>query len=189
MEFRTLRGDSLGVAISGASGAAFLLFGYDTGVFAGIINANSFRSQFGYPSSSMTGTIVAVYNLGCFLGYMIASQFGRIMGRCLTIIVSQWICILGTILQCTAFTIPHLIVGRVGTCVATGMATSSRRRVKQTNAALLMHFNSPSSVAGFSSPTGLTTACSVRLDRSSGAFHFLPEFPRLLYDKGRITEE
>lgn len=124
MGFRTIRGNSLGVAISAASAAAFLLFGYDNGVFAGIINAESFRSQFGYPSSSLIGTIVAVYNLGCFLGCIIASLVGYKLGRRLAIIVSQWICILGTILQCTAFTIPHLIVGRVVTGVSTGMATS-----------------------------------------------------------------
>jgi MFS family permease len=124
MGFRTLRGNSLGLAITGASAAAFLLFGYDNGVFAGIINADSFKSQFGYPSSTMTGTIVAVYNLGCFLGCIVSSQFGRTLGRRMSIIVSQWICILGTILQCTAFSIPHLIVGRVVTGVATGMATS-----------------------------------------------------------------
>lgn len=124
MNFRTIRGNSLGVAISGASAAAFLLFGYDNAVFAGIINAESFRTQFGYPSSSLTGTIVAVYNLGCFLGCMTASKFGHMLGRRLSIIVSQWICILGTILQCTAFTVPHLIIGRVVTGVATGMATS-----------------------------------------------------------------
>jgi MFS family permease len=124
MGFRTARGDDLVMAITCASATCFLLFGYDNGVFAGIINTPEFLEQFGNPSSSKTGTIVSIYNLGCFLGCLVAAQFGRKLGRRLTIIVSQWICIVGTILQCTAYVIPHLIVGRIVTGVAVGMATS-----------------------------------------------------------------
>lgn len=120
MGFTNLRGNALVNAITCASAACFLLFGYDNGVFAGIINTEAFRSQFGYPSSTITGTIVSIYNLGCFLGCIVASLVGRKLGRRMTIIWSQWVCILGTILQCTAFTVPHLIVGRIVTGVATG---------------------------------------------------------------------
>jgi MFS family permease len=120
MGLTTLRGDALVNAITCASAACFLLFGYDNGVFAGIINTEAFLSQFNYPSSTLTGTIVSIYNLGCFLGCIIAGLVGRRLGRRLTIIASQWVCIIGTILQCTAFTVGHLIVGRIVTGVATG---------------------------------------------------------------------
>ncbi|KAJ5198725.1 uncharacterized protein N7498_007842, partial [Penicillium cinerascens] len=196
MGFRTLRGDSLGVAISGASSAAFLLFGYDNGVFAGIINADSFRSQFGYPSSSMTGTIVAVYNLGCFLGCMIASQSGRKMGRRQTIIVSQWICVLGTILQCTAFTIPHIIVGTIPKWVSETCKANRRGALVAFQLAIVsggiliaywldygMLYATGQVVWRF--PVAFQAIFSIA---TIGMVHFLPESPRLLYDKGLITE-
>ncbi|KAF7133855.1 hypothetical protein CNMCM5793_005267 [Aspergillus hiratsukae] len=209
MGFRTIRGNSLVIAISGASAAAFLLFGYDNAVFAGIINAESFRSQFGYPSSSLTGTIVAVYNLGCFLGCMISAQYGYKLGRRLSIIVSQWICILGTILQCTAFSIPHLIVGRVVTGVATGMATSTiptwvSETCKADRRGALVAFQlaivSGGILIAYWLDYGMLYATGQVVWRFPVAFqavfciatigmvHFLPESPRLLYDKGRTAE-
>ena len=125
MGFRKARGQHLVYAITCASAACFLLFGYDNGVMAGLINTESFLSQFGYPSSTVIGLIVSIYNVGCFLGCLVAVQVGRRVGRRRMIIFSQWICIVGTILQTTAFSIPHLIVGRIVTGIATGMATST----------------------------------------------------------------
>lgn len=125
MGFRSARGQSLVYAITCASATCFLLFGYDNGVMAGLINTDAFLSQFGYPSSTIIGLLVSIYNIGCFLGCLLTTQIGRMLGRRRMIITSQWVCIAGTILQTTAFTIPHLIVGRIVTGIATGMATST----------------------------------------------------------------
>lgn len=62
------RGRSLQVAISGCCLLAFTLFGYDQGVFGGILQNQDWLEQFGYPSDSETGIIVSSYNLGCLLG-------------------------------------------------------------------------------------------------------------------------
>lgn len=43
-------------------------FGYDQGVFSGIVGNEDWRKQFGYPNDSEEGIIVSCYNLGCLLG-------------------------------------------------------------------------------------------------------------------------
>ncbi|KAK5231859.1 hypothetical protein LTR47_006992 [Exophiala xenobiotica] len=209
MGFTTLRGDALVNAITCASAACFLLFGYDNGVFAGIINTEAFLSQFNYPSSTLTGTIVSIYNLGCFLGCIIAGLIGRRLGRRLTIIASQWVCIVGTILQCTAFTVGHLIVGRIVTGVATGMATSTiptwvsetaRANRRGPLVALQLAIVSGGILIAYWLDYGMLYAVGQVVWRFPVAFqavfsiaticmvYFLPESPRLLYDKGRTEE-
>lgn len=43
-------------------------FGYDQGVFSGILQNEDWLNQFGHPNDTKTGIIVASYNLGCLLG-------------------------------------------------------------------------------------------------------------------------
>ena len=62
------RGRSLQVAVTSCCLVAFVLFGYDQGVFSGIIGNEDWRKQFGYPNDSEEGIIVSCYNLGCLLG-------------------------------------------------------------------------------------------------------------------------
>jgi hypothetical protein len=47
---------------------AFVLFGYDQGVFGGILQNRDWLDQFEHPSDSLTGIIVSCYNLGCLAG-------------------------------------------------------------------------------------------------------------------------
>lgn len=47
---------------------AFTLFGYDQGVFGGILQNEDWLTQFGNPDDTKTGIIVSSYNLGCLLG-------------------------------------------------------------------------------------------------------------------------
>ena len=205
LNFRTANGNELVYGITCASAVCFLLFGYDNGVFAGLINTPAWQDQFGHPSSTLTGTIVSIYNVGCFLGCLVAAQFGRMMGRRHTIIVSQWVCIVGTILQCTAFTVPHLIVGRIVTGIATGMATSTIPTwVSETCSpdrrgslvALQLAIVSGGILIAYWLDYGMLYATGQAVWRFPIAFqavfsiaticmvYFLPESPRLLYDKG-----
>lgn len=43
---------------------AFVFFGYDQGVFSGIIGNEDFMETFGHPNASLEGIIVSIYNLG-----------------------------------------------------------------------------------------------------------------------------
>lgn len=62
------RGKTLQASLTVCCLMAFVLFGYDQGVFGGILENEDFLSQFGYPSDTKTGIIVSCYNLGCFAG-------------------------------------------------------------------------------------------------------------------------
>jgi hypothetical protein len=57
-------GKTLVSMITVCCGSGFLLFGYDQGVMAGIIGAdNQFGRDFGHPSPSLQGTILAIYEV------------------------------------------------------------------------------------------------------------------------------
>lgn len=68
------RGKPLQVAITSCCLVAFVLFGYDQGVFSGIVGNEDWRKQFGHPDDSEEGIIVSCYNLGCLLGCLGESQ-------------------------------------------------------------------------------------------------------------------
>lgn len=82
------------------SAQAFVLFGYDQGVFSGIVGNEDFLNtvsilyddlsgqehcsrtlQFGHPSPSLEGIIVSIYNLGCFSGCILSFIFCEKTGR------------------------------------------------------------------------------------------------------------
>ncbi|GAO48299.1 general substrate transporter [Saitoella complicata NRRL Y-17804] len=118
------RGDALRMMISIAASSAFLLFGYDQGVFAGLIGGNAFKETF--PASTKTlGTIVAIYEVGCFFGAVLTFFVGEKLGRRWSIVVGLIIMLVGTVLQATAYGIPHMIVGRIVTGIGNGMNTST----------------------------------------------------------------
>lgn len=47
---------------------SFILFGYDQGVFSGILQNEHWQNQFGNPSDVLTGLIVSSYTMGCIVG-------------------------------------------------------------------------------------------------------------------------
>ncbi|CZR50391.1 probable transporter (major facilitator superfamily) [Phialocephala subalpina] len=119
------RGRSLQVAVSGCCLLAFTLFGYDQGVFGGILQNADWLNQFGHPSDTKTGIIVASYNLGCLLGCFINFWIGNPLGRRKVIWLAASIIIFGAILQTTAFSVAHLVIGRIVTGMGTGLETST----------------------------------------------------------------
>lgn len=62
------RGKSLQFGVTTCCLIAFLLFGYDQGVFGGILQNESWLNQFNHPGDTKTGIIVSCYNLGCLMG-------------------------------------------------------------------------------------------------------------------------
>ena len=100
-----LSGDSLVAAVTICSSAGFLLFGYDQGVMSGVVGYpnNYFAIDFNNPDATMTGLIVAIYEIGCFLGALCVFLIGEYLGRRKCILLGGTILILGTILQCSSF--------------------------------------------------------------------------------------
>ena len=62
------RGRPLQTGITACCLSAWVLLGYDQGVFAGILQSQDWQRQFDYPNDTHTGIIVASFDLGCFLG-------------------------------------------------------------------------------------------------------------------------
>ncbi|KAL4926985.1 putative MFS sugar transporter [Aspergillus undulatus] len=118
-------GRTLQAAIWTACGMAFILFGYDQGVFSGIVENENFLEHMGHPGDSLMGIIVSIYNLGCFTGcivnFMVADKLGRRRAMWVAMI---WV-IIGAILQTSAYSVPHMMVGRFVAGIGTGIETST----------------------------------------------------------------
>ncbi|KAJ5168136.1 uncharacterized protein N7482_003730 [Penicillium canariense] len=137
-----LRGGALNIMISIIAGLDFLLFGYDQGVMGGLLTLNSFVATFpdidttkaglvglSRPEQSQRSTVqgitIASYNLGCFFGAIFCIWIGNYLGRRKTIFVGSIIMVVGATLQSCAFSLPHLIIGRIVTGLGNGMNTST----------------------------------------------------------------
>ncbi|KAF5633938.1 sugar transporter STL1 [Fusarium tjaetaba] len=119
------RGKKLQRAVTSCCLCAFVLYGYDQGVFGGILENEDWMRQFNDPGDTLTGFITSSYNLGCLLGCFKNFFVGEKLGRRWTIWVAMGWILVGAALQATAFTRGHLIVGRVVTGFGTGLKTST----------------------------------------------------------------
>ncbi|PCD43178.1 hypothetical protein AU210_002280 [Fusarium oxysporum f. sp. radicis-cucumerinum] len=119
------RGKKLQRAVTSCCLCAFVLYGYDQGVFGGILENEDWLRQFNDPGDTLTGFITSSYNLGCLLGCFKNFFVGEKLGRRWTIWVAMGWILVGAALQATAFTRGHLIVGRIVTGVGTGLKTST----------------------------------------------------------------
>jgi MFS family permease len=73
----------------------------------------------------MKSTVTAIYDIGCFFGAIAAFIFGDYLGRKKTILVGTTIMSVGALLQCTAYSVPHMIVGRIVAGIGNGMNTAT----------------------------------------------------------------
>ncbi|RKK65671.1 hypothetical protein BFJ69_g16081 [Fusarium oxysporum] len=119
------RGKSVQAGVTICCLVAFVLFGYDQGVFGGILQNENWQNQFDHPNDTKTGIIVSCYNLGCLAGCVINFFLGDKLGRRRTIWLAMGLVLVGAILQTTAYNVPHLIIGRVVTGFGTGIKTST----------------------------------------------------------------
>lgn len=128
-----LVGRPLNWAITITSGAGFMLFGYDQGVMGGLLTGHAFTRTFpeidttatGKGSASLQGTVVAIYEIGCFFGAIATMFVGEKLGRRRCIMVGCVVLAIGGALQASAFGIPQLIVGRIVAGLGNGMNTST----------------------------------------------------------------
>ncbi|KAL2830879.1 general substrate transporter [Aspergillus cavernicola] len=120
---QTTRGRPLQLSITAACGAGFLLFGYDQGVFGGLLDNDHFLRTFGYPSTTIQGQIVATYDIGCIIGTIVSMFFGDKLGRRRCILIGCCILIVGAILQTASYSLAPMIVGRVVAGIGNGMNT------------------------------------------------------------------
>jgi MFS family permease len=103
------RGKPLQAAIYACCLAAFLFFGYDQGVFGGILENPHWRAQFNDPEPVIVGITVSSYCLGALTGCAINFCIGDILGRRRMIWLAMALIIVGATLQTSAFSLAHLI--------------------------------------------------------------------------------
>lgn len=131
-----LVGKPLDWAITATAGSGFLLFGYDQGVMSGLLTGEAFTRTFpeidttngGGGSSSLQGTVVAIYEIGCFFGAIFCLLAGEYLGRRRSIMIGCVVLSIGAALQASAFGIPQMIVGRIVAGLGNGMNTSTIRK-------------------------------------------------------------
>ncbi|CZR59450.1 related to sugar transporter [Phialocephala subalpina] len=120
-----LEGRLLFAAVTTLTCLGFLLIGYDNGLMGGLVNSTAFKDTFDSPSATITGLIVAIYEVGCFFGSVATALFGEQIGRKKSIGTGVVIMIIGALLQATAYTRTHMVVARVVSGVGMGFINST----------------------------------------------------------------
>jgi MFS family permease len=108
-----MTGTQLNIWVTVACTTAMTLFGYDQGVFGGIIITPDFLHTMGDPNPTLQGTIVSLYDIGCFAGALSAFAFGEHTGRKNAFLIGVTIMSIGAIIQTCSFGVAQMIVGRL----------------------------------------------------------------------------
>lgn len=103
---------------------------------SGLLTGVAFTKQFpeidttdtGTGSSSLQGTVVAIYEIGCFFGSIFCLLFGEKLGRRNCIWLGCFVLSIGAALQAASYGIPQMIVGRIVAGLGNGINTSTIRR-------------------------------------------------------------
>ncbi|THX36585.1 general substrate transporter [Aureobasidium pullulans] len=104
------------------------LFGYDQGVFSGVVVSDNFlelHNLVGPSKTKVLSTVAAIYDVGCFIGAIIAFTVGERLGRKKTIILGTAIMSIGVILKTSSFSLPQMFVGRVILGIGNGINTAT----------------------------------------------------------------
>lgn len=115
----------------------YTLHGFSNSITNGIITDGTFRHQFpqtdtvdtegkqNSQNSTIQGIMVGLYQVGCAVGAFMCYFCSDRLGRKPVIHILGVTSCIGIILQCSAFSLPHLIIGRVvmGLGVGAGHAT------------------------------------------------------------------
>lgn len=88
------------------------LFGYEQGVFGGIILGRDFLEYFNNPSPATQGFVVSVYDLGCFAGALLTLVVGEKLGRKRMLIIFTIIMGAGIVLQTASRNMTEMVIGR-----------------------------------------------------------------------------
>ncbi|KAF7761091.1 hypothetical protein Agabi119p4_10500 [Agaricus bisporus var. burnettii] len=120
-----MTGTQLNIWVTVACTTAMTLFGYDQGVFGGIIVTPDFLNLMGNPDANLQGTIVSLYDIGCFFGAISTFMFGEQLGRKKTFIVGVFIMSVGAIFQTCSCSVAQIIVARLITGFGNGINTAT----------------------------------------------------------------
>lgn len=121
-----LTGGWLTFWVSVACSTDMTLFGYDQGVFGGVIVTDDFLDTHHIRGKTSTiSTVTAIYDIGCFVGAVAAMWIGEKLGRPKTILVGTTIMTVGAILQIASYSVAQMIVGRIIAGIGNGINTAT----------------------------------------------------------------
>lgn len=186
------------------------LFGYDQGVFGGVIVTEDFIRQLELQGkTSLLSTVTAIYDIGCFFGAILVCAIGDPLGRKKCVLLGTTIMSIGAIIQTASFGVPEMIVGRIVAGIGNGINTSTApvwqgETSKASWRGKLIVIEMIMNIAGFSLSNWVTYGFSFvggsAAWRVPLALQFLfifilfatvpwlPESPRWLMAKGRVEE-
>ncbi|KAF2148808.1 general substrate transporter [Myriangium duriaei CBS 260.36] len=104
------------------------LFGYDQGVFGGVVVTQDFLDTLnlaGPTKTNLLSTVTAIYDIGCFFGSILAIIVGDRLGRKNTVLLGTTVMSIGAILQIAAYGVPQMIVGRIVAGIGNGLNTAT----------------------------------------------------------------
>ena len=96
------------------------LFGYDIGIMSSVLEMTDFMNLF-QPDEWQKGFIVSAFQLGAFIGALLASFAADFRGRRMAIALGSLIFILGAIFQTSSFHLGLLYVGRIISGISIGV--------------------------------------------------------------------
>ncbi|KAH8668992.1 sugar transporter [Xylariales sp. PMI_506] len=190
---------------------AFLLFGYNQSSLGGVLAYPSFTKYFPtIDSTNTTGTVVAVYTLGCLVGALCIAPVGNLIGRRKSLVIAAAIATIGLILQASSYSLGQLVAGRIIAGIGNG-AVNSIVPVWQSECTKPNSRGKNVVVIGIFITSGIAAAGWVNYGLSHIKEHgiswrlslaipliftamllifpmFFPESPRWLIGKGRIQE-
>ncbi|KAF5542768.1 sugar transporter [Fusarium phyllophilum] len=110
-----------------AAGFGMLLLGYDQGVMAGLIGSEGtpFSNTFKDPDAATLGLMVAIYEIGCFVGAGFSFVWGENFSRRTCMIWGVLVMIVGSTLQTVSMNMSQLIAGRIVTGLGNGLNFST----------------------------------------------------------------
>ncbi|KAI1275630.1 general substrate transporter [Xylaria sp. FL0933] len=123
-----LKGKWLTFWITVACATDMSLFGYDQGVFSGVVITQNYldvHNLNGPEKTNILSIVTSIYTIGCFLGAVLAFSVGEKLGRRKTVIIGTVIMTIGAILQTSSFSVPHMIVARIVTGTGNGINTAT----------------------------------------------------------------
>ena len=95
-------------------------------MFGGIVVTDNFLETLGLVGNpGLLGTVIAIYNIGCFFGAILAMWLGEKLGRRNTVLVGTSIMTVGAVLQTTAYSVPQMIVARIIAGIGNGINTAT----------------------------------------------------------------
>ncbi|KAK1460489.1 hypothetical protein CCUS01_08836 [Colletotrichum cuscutae] len=123
-----LKGKWLTYWITFACSVDMLMFGYDQAVFSGVIVTDDFlelHDLVGPEKTRMLSTITAIYDIGCFVGAILAFTIGESLGRTKSILIGTAIMSIGAILMASSYSLAQMFIRRIVLGIGNGVNTAT----------------------------------------------------------------